>query len=230
MNPDKVRVMLVDDHQMLRDGLRVLLDGETDITVVAEAGSASGALEKAARLQPDIMVLDLGLPDRSGLELIPDLLEQVPGVRIVVLSMHTGRDFILKAIDAGCHGYVPKSSAHTSLLEAIRVVITGEQYLHPKAASALVDSIRKKRSRFELLETLSERELDVIKFIAMGFTSREIGLRLNISPKTVDTYRQRAMEKLGINQRPELIRFAIQHNLLDDLLSTDNTPPSREAL
>jgi DNA-binding NarL/FixJ family response regulator len=218
MDDTSIRVMLVDDHQVLRDGLRVLLEVEADITVVGEASTGQEALTLARKLQPQIMVVDIGLPDMSGLDLIPIICAELPNTRIVVLSMHTSREHVMKAMDVGSHGYVPKSSAHTSLLEAIRVVMTGERYLHPKAASALVESILQKHSKKDILEILSDRELTVVKLTAMGFTSREIGLQLNISPKTVDTYRQRAMEKLEIESRPDLIRFALQTGLLDGLL------------
>jgi two-component system response regulator NreC len=218
MNDTLLRVMLVDDHQVLRDGLRVLLEGEDDITVVGEASTGQAAISSAQKLMPQIVVVDIGLPDMSGLDLIPMICSELPDTRIVVLSMHTSREHVMKAMDVGCHGYVPKSSAHTSLLEAIRVVMTGERYLHPKAASALVESIQQKRTKEDILEILSDRELNVVKLTAMGFTSREIGLQLHISPKTVDTYRQRAMEKLEFENRPDLIRFALQTGLLDDIL------------
>ena len=218
MNEMPIRVMLVDDHQVLRDGLRALLEVEDDISVVGEASTGREAIEISKKLLPQVIVLDLGLPDISGLDLIPIFQKELKNSRVVVLSMHTSRDYVMKAIDAGCHGYVPKSSAHSSLLEAIRVVMTGDRYLHPKAASALVESIQQKHTKADILEILSDRELNVVKLTAMGFTSREVGLQLSISPKTVDTYRQRAMEKLEIENRPDLIRFALQTGLLDDFL------------
>ena len=218
MNENPIRVMLVDDHQVLRDGLRALLEIEDDITVVGEASTGQEAIDLSQKLQPQIVIVDLGLPDMSGIDLIPMIQQKLHDARIVVLSMHTSRDYVMKSINAGCHGYVPKSSAHSSLLEAIRVVMTGERYLHPKAASALVESIQQKHTKADILEILSDRELNVVKLTAMGFTSREVGLQLGISPKTVDTYRQRAMEKLEIESRPDLIRFALQTGLLDDLL------------
>jgi len=222
MNKTQIRIVLVDDHQVLRDGLRALLEDEGDITIVGEASTGKEAIAISKKLKPEIIVVDIGLPDISGLDLIPIIKEEIPNVRVVVLSMHTSREYVMKAIDAGCHGYVPKSSAHTSLLEAIQVVMTGERYLHPKATSALIESLQQKRTKTDILGTLSDRELSVVKLTAMGFTSREIGLRLNISPKTVDTYRQRAMEKVEIVNRPDLIRFALQTGLLDDFMQGKN--------
>ena len=125
----------------------------------------------------------------------------------------------MKAIEAGCDGYVPKSSAHTNLLQAIRVVYSGERYLHPKAATVLVDELTDRQAQNGLLSILSDREKDVIRLTAMGFTSREIGDKLALSPKTVDTYRLRAMEKLNLKHRSDIIRFALQAGLLDDMHS-----------
>ncbi|MGD2155621.1 MAG: response regulator transcription factor [Anaerolineales bacterium] len=223
MNKTQIRIVLVDDHQVLRDGLRVLLEDEGDIAIVGEASTGKEAITISKKLKPEIIVVDIGLLDISGLDLIPILKKELPNVRIVILSMHTSREYVMKAIEAGCYGYVPKSSAHTSLLEAIRVVMTGERYLHPKAASALVESLQQKRTKADILEILSDRELSVVRLTAMGHTSREIGLDLSISPKTVDTYRQRAMEKLEIENRPDLIRFALQSGLLDDFMRKNKT-------
>jgi DNA-binding NarL/FixJ family response regulator len=217
MGSDNIRVILVDDHQVLREGLRLLLKSEEDIQVIGEAENGTQALELAKETKPDVVVMDLGLPDISGIEVTRSIRNQIPGVRIVVLSMHTLKDFILNAIEAGADGYVPKSSTHESLLDAIRVVHSGERYLHPQAANALVDNYREEESMEAMLfRDLTEREQDVFRLSAQGYTSREIGERLVISPKTVDTHRQRAYEKLGIEHRSELVRFALKLGILDD--------------
>lgn len=218
MSEAVIRVLLVDDHKMLRDGLRSLLESRADVRVIGEASSGQEAILRSQDLDPDVVVLDLGLPDMNGLEVIKTLKEERPGMKIIVLSMHISREYVKGAVEAGCDGYIPKSSTHTSLLEAIRVVVGGERFLHPKAASALVESITEKDTLDERLHELSDRELEVVRLTAMGFTSRESGLRLNISPKTVDTYRSRAMDKLKLQQRSELIRFALRAGLLDDIL------------
>lgn len=212
-----ITILLVDDHKVLRDGLRALLESEPDLTVVAEAGNAEDALRLAQELQPDIIVMDLGLPGMSGLEAIRAIRAARVKSRIVVLSMYIRREFVLPAIEAGCDGYVPKSSTHTSLLEAIRVVLTGERYLHPQAATALVESITAKETEADLYQRLSEREQDVLRLTALGFTSREIGDKLIISPKTAETYRQRAMEKLNLAHRSDLVKFALRAGILADL-------------
>jgi two-component system, NarL family, response regulator NreC len=211
-----ITILLVDDHKVLRDGLRALLESEPDLTVVAEAGNAQDAIRLAQELQPDIIVMDLGLPDVSGLEAIRAIRAAKVKSRIIVLSMYIRREFVLPAIEAGCDGYVPKSSTHTSLLEAIRVVLTGERYLHPQAATALVESITAKETEADLFQRLSEREQDVLRLTALGFNSREIGDKLIISPKTVETYRQRAMEKLDLAHRSDLVKFALRAGILDD--------------
>lgn len=211
-----ITILLVDDHKVLRDGLRALLESESDLAVVAEAGNGRDAVRLAQELQPDIIVMDLGLPDISGLETIRLIRGQDIRSRIIVLSMYIRREFVMPAIEAGCDGYVPKSSTHTSLLEAIRVVLTGERYLHPKAATALVESVTAKETEADLFQQLSEREQDVLRLTALGFTSREIGEKLIISPKTADTYRQRAMDKLHLHHRSDLVKFALRAGILED--------------
>lgn len=218
----KTRVLLVDDHVVLREGLQLLLESEAELAVVGGAASGAEAIELARLLQPDLVVMDLGLPDMSGLQAIETIRAENPDVRIIVLSMHVRREFVVPALEAGCHGYIPKSSTHDSLLEAIPVVMRGERYLHPKAATAVVGSLREQRVAAEQTEAeafanLSEREQEVLRLTAMGYTSREIGVRLVISPKTAATYLQRACDKLGLEHRADLIKFALRAGILDDL-------------
>ena len=214
MVENQIRVLLVDDHKVLREGLRSLLEGESDLIVVGEAGTEQEAIRFTERTRPDVVIMDLGLPGGSGLEAIQAIKQAHPEIRIVVLSMHSRREIVLKALQAGSDGYVPKSSAHTSLLDAIRTVHSGERFLHPKAATALVEELTHSRNDSELLHILSEREKEVLKLTTMGFTSREIGDQLALSPKTVDTYRQRVMDKLNLQHRAELVQFALRAGLL----------------
>jgi len=216
-----VHILLVDDHEVLRAGLRALLEHESDLRVVGEAGTGAQAIALTNSLRPDVIVLDLGLPDISGLEVIRAIRQHNTTVRIVVLSMHSRREYVVPAIEAGCDGYVPKSSTHTSLLQAIRSVLAGEGYLHPTAATALMGSIQDTQSESAQFEALSEREQAVIRLTAKGFTSREIGEKLDISSKTVETYRQRATEKLQIENRSGLVKFAVRAGLLDDFKSSE---------
>ena len=215
MFDDRISVLLVDDHKVLRDGLRALLESEPDIQVIGDVGSGTEAITQTRLLEPDIVVMDLGLPDMSGLEAIRAIRQENRHSKIIVLSMYSSGDFVRPAIEAGCDGYIPKSSTHTSLLQAIRVVLAGERFLHPKAATALVETFTDKPSEPTRFESLSEREQDVLRLTALGFTSREVGDKLFISSKTAETYRQRAMEKLGLEHRSDLIRFALRAGLLD---------------
>lgn len=217
MGKAKIQVLLVDDHKVLLEGLRSLLDTEDDITVLGVASTAGEALEAAKSLKPNVMIVDLGLPDRNGLELIADITELELGIRMIVLSMHSNQEIVRKALEAGCQGYVPKESAHSKLVEAIRVVFAGERYLHPVAASALIDAMTNPSDDKALFDALSEREQEVARYTAMGFSSRETAAQLNLSPKTVETYRQRVYEKLNINHRKDLVRFALAAGILDDL-------------
>ncbi len=212
---DPVHILLVDDHKVLREGLRALLELESDLRVVGEAGTGAAAIELARSLAPDLMILDLSLPDMSGLEVIRAVRREMTGIRIIVLSMHSRREFVVPVMEAGSDGYVPKSATHTSLHEAIRVVLAGERYLHPVAATALLGAKRDSPSESVQFGTLSEREQDVLRLSAQGFTSREIAEKLTLSSKTVETYRQRAMEKLGIENRSEFVKFAVRAGLLD---------------
>jgi DNA-binding NarL/FixJ family response regulator len=218
MDNKVIRVFLVDDHQVLRDGLRMLLDSESDVEVIGEASDGQQALILIEDLSPDVVVMDLGLPDISGIDVTKQLQERRIGGRVVVLSMHTKKEFVLKAIEAGAAGYVPKSSTHVSLLDAIRSVYSGQRYLHPLAANSLVETMFEEEDREGYgFHDLTEREQEVFRLSARGYTSRDIGERLVISPKTVDTYRQRAFDKLGIEHRSEMIRVAMRLGILDDL-------------
>ena len=217
----KIKILLADDHKVLRDGLRALLEDSGDMVVIAEAGTVDEAVEKAEKYLPNVIVMDLGMPGGSGLDAIRRIRQKELPVRIVVLSMHSGREMVLQVLQAGSDGYVPKSSAHTDLIHAIRTVYNGQRFVHPEATTALVDELLDKQEESKLVSILSDRERDVLKLTAMGFTSREIGDQLALSPKTVDTYRERAMMKLNIEHRTDIIRFALRAGLLDSLNSPE---------
>ena len=215
MTESKIRVLLVDDHKVLRDGLRVLVDGENDLEVVSEAGTGEEAIRKIIATTPDVVVLDIGLPDSSGIDIASQIRQQELPVRIVILSMYGDRELIIRAIEAECDGYVPKSSAHTDLLLAIRTVYLGKRFLRPEAATEVIDGLLEKQDEARLLTELSKREVEVLRLTARGFTSRNIGDQLALSPKTVDTYRQRAMNKLDLESRADIINFALKAGLLN---------------
>ncbi len=216
MIASSIRVLLADDHRVLRAGLRVLLESEEDMHVVAEASTGEDAVRLANQFLPDVIVMDLGMPGISGMEAIRQIRESLPQIRIVVLSMHSGREVVMQALEAGSDGYVPKSAAHMNLLQAIRTVHAGQRFLDPSAATIVVDKLMEKQEEHKLLSILSDRELEVLRQTAMGFTSREIGKQLSLSPKTVDTYRYRVMEKLDLQHRSELIQFALRAGLMEE--------------
>jgi DNA-binding NarL/FixJ family response regulator len=215
--PDElIRILLVDDHAVLRAGLRALLEAELDLEVVGEAGTGEDALPMVERLAPDVVVMDLSMPGMGGLEATRLITGTDQGTRVLVLTMHGEEEHLLPVLEAGGSGYVSKRSADEELIEAIRTVARGDVFLYPDAAKLLLQGFRGKTVRGEddPLSKLSERELEVLGHTAEGFSSAEIGKKLFISPKTVDTYRSRIMEKLGLHHRSELVRFALQQGLL----------------
>lgn len=216
MTDEIIQIVLVDDHQMLRDGLKILLDGESDLEVVGEASNGEEVLRLLKSKSPDIVVMDLGMPGIGGLEAIRAIKRQAYTSKVIVLSMHGEQEMITESFNAGADGFVPKSTAHTNLLDAIRKVLDGERYLHPDAAVNLMDNVTQRFEKNMMLKDLSEREVEVFTLSALGYTRSEISDQLSISPKTVDTYRFRAMEKLNLENRVEMIRFAIQAGLMKD--------------
>ncbi len=213
---DRIRVLLADDHTIFRSGLKALLGMESDIEVVGEAADASQALARCLELKPDVLVLDLVMPGGSGLQLIPQVVAELPECKVLVLTMLPEEQYLVQVLKAGGSGYVPKSAADAELIDAIRAVRGGRVYLRPKDVQMLLSDYLKSEASREgnSVEQLSSREKEVLALTARGFSSREIGEQLFISPKTVDTYRQRLMEKLGLERRSELIAFALSKGLL----------------
>ena len=213
---ERIRVLLADDHPVLRAGLRALLNNEPDMEVVGEASDGREAIEKAERIRPDVLVMDLTMPGMNGLDATREIAARSLGCRVLVLTVHAEQQYLLPVLQAGGSGYVLKQAADTELIEAIRTVNRGEAFLYPSAASLLLHDYRKRITSGgrEQYDGLSEREREVLKFTAEGFSSQEIADRLIISAKTVDTYRQRVMDKLNIHHRSELIRYALRKGLL----------------
>lgn len=210
----KIKVYLVDDHQMLKDGLGVLLDEEQDLTVVGQASSGEEALREIQEHEIDVIIMDIGLEGMSGLETIKLIRKQGLMMKIIVLSMHSDQEIISQVFKVGSNGFVPKSTAHDHLLTAIRSVSKGEIYLHPEAAAEAIQKMSKQYTASLQLRKLSDRELEVFTLTAMGYTRTEISAQLNIKPKTVDTYRSRAMQKLDLHSRAELVKFAVNTGIL----------------
>src|SRR5262245_7206693 len=204
-----IRVLLVDDHALVRAGIRSRLQQEHDITPVGEAGSAEQAVVQARRLQPDLVVLDLMLPRKSGIEAIPEIAKVSPQSKVIVVSSQTAPGSVREALSAGAAGYVPKRAADSELVAAIRRVASGEGYVDPDLGAKLVVP-----DASPALAPLSERERDVLQLLALGYTNQEIGKKLFISVRTVDTHRAHIMRKLGLDTRAELVLFALANGLI----------------
>jgi len=213
----KIRVLLADDHAVLRAGLRALINAEPDMEVVGEAGDGVEAVERTRELQPDVVVMDIAMPRLNGLEATQRIAESGLHAKVLVLTMHSEEQYLLQVLQSGGAGYVLKRSADTELMEAIRTVHRGEAFLYPSATKLLVEDylgrIRAGQER-DSYDELTDREREVLKLTVEGFSNQEIADKLIISPKTVDTYRARIMEKLNLHHRSELIKYALKKGLL----------------
>ena len=216
--PEGLTVLLVDDHAMFRAGIKALLEADGRITVVGEASTGDEAVDRARELRPDVVVMDLSMPGSNGLEATRRIVALGLDTKVLVLTVHAEEEYLVPVVDAGASGYLTKTSADTELLEAIKVVARGLVFLPPKATTLLLKRYKQAEGEEGAgLHDLSAREQEVMALTAEGFSSREIGKKLFISPKTVDTYRSRIMEKLGLNHRSELVRFALRVGLLKEI-------------
>jgi DNA-binding NarL/FixJ family response regulator len=215
--PLKTRILLADDHEVVRSGLRMVLDSVPDLEVVAEAADGAEAVETALAEDVDLAVLDVSMPRMTGLQAALELSRREPEMRVLMLSMHDDERYFFEALKAGASGYVLKTAANRDLIEACRAAMRGEPFLYPAAVTALIrDYLDRARSGDEAPEDpLSPRELEVVKLIAEGHTSDEIGEMLFISKKTVDRHRANILEKLGMRNRVELTRYAIRRGLVE---------------
>jgi two-component system response regulator NreC len=214
----QIRVLLADDHGVVRAGLRALLDAQPDITVVGEAEDGPSAIARVQELLPTVVVSDLSMPG-GGLEAIREITKLQLGTRVLVLTVHAEERYLLPVLEAGGSGYVRKSSAHTDLLDAVRKVANGEVFLDPAATKTLLRGYLGRvhaGDELDLGEVLSEREREVVKLTAEGYTAQQAADILSLSPKTIETYRHRAMQKLGLTNRAELVRYALRAGLLSN--------------
>ncbi len=212
-----IRVLLADDHAVLRSGLRLLLTSQNEFEVVGEASSGIETLSLAEELQPDLILLDLSMPALGGLEALPTLRRLVPSSRVLILTMHDDPQYLRQALKNGASGYVLKKAVDAELLSAMRSVLRGEVYVHPSMTRILLEDMLPEAhsaDRENSWSGLSEREQEVLKMVALGHTSAEIAEQLNLSAKTVETYRARGMEKLGLRTRAALVKFALQEGLI----------------
>ncbi len=211
------RVLLADDHAVLRSGLRLLLTSQNEFDVVGEASSGTETLSLAEQLQPDLILLDLSMPALGGLDALPALRKLVPSARVLILTMHDDPQYLRQALKHGASGYVLKKAADSELLSAIRAVLRGEVYVHPSMTRILLEDMLPESQSVDKENNwggLSEREQEVLKLVALGHTSAEIASQLNLSAKTIETYRARGMEKLGLRTRAALVKFALQKGLI----------------
>ena len=215
-----IRVLLADDHAVLRAGLRALLAAEPDMAVVGEASNGAEAVQLAERLRPDVVVMDISMPVKDGLAATAEISERLPDIRVLVLTMHAEEEYLLPVLEAGAAGYLVKSAADRELIEAVRTIARGELYMSPSAGRVLARGIRKKDEHAELrarYEKLTDREQAVLRLVAAGYTAPEIGEQLFISPKTVDTYKQRVNDKLGLQHRNDYVTVALKLGLLSSV-------------
>jgi DNA-binding NarL/FixJ family response regulator len=208
-----IRVLLADDHRVVTDGLRSLIDARPDMKVVALANNGLEAVRRALVDKPDVVVLDQAMPEMNGTEAAQIIRERRENARVIILSMHSNIEHVQRALRAGASGYVLKSSAGDEVVGAIRAVHAGRRYLSPPLAEAMLDHLIETPEDPMLL--LSARERQVLKMLAEGCSIVEIAAKLSLSRKTVETYRERTMEKLGVHNLPALVKFAIRHSLIE---------------
>ena len=211
-----IKIILVEDHQVVRQGLRALLDAEPDFSVVAEASSGIGVADLVERTSPDVLIVDLMMPGLNGLEVTRQVCQRSPDTHVIVLSMHANEAYVLQALSNGAVGYVLKDSSAEDLKQAIRAVIAGRHYLSPPLSERAIEIYLQKSQAATLdpFDDLTAREREVMQLAAEGYSNPDIATALSISPRTAEVHRRNLMQKLGLRNQTELIRFAIKHGLL----------------
>jgi two-component system, NarL family, response regulator NreC len=210
-----IRVLIVDDHAVVRSGLRLVLEAEEEVEPVGEAGTARDAIFQNRSLKPDVILLDVVMPDQSGLDIIPTLLHEGPEAKVLVLSMQDDPQYVKQAFAAGASGYVLKEAADKEVVAAVREVASGGRYVHPELGARLVAAETEAAKRADE-DPLSEREREVLRLLALGHTNQEIAKQLFISVRTAETHRAHIMQKLRLSSRAELVRHALAQGLLED--------------
>lgn len=211
-----MRILIADDHAVLRSGLKMMLNSQEDMQVVAEASTDSETVMLSEQHQPDIILLDITMPQHGGIRIIPEIKKKSPSSRILVLTMHDDDSYLKDVLKAGGNGYIIKKAADTDLLSAIRAVARGESYIDPSMTKHLIfDMFGPGDMEKDETNQLSQRETEVLKYMALGYTNKQISETLYVSIKTVETYKVRIKKKLNISRRSELIRYAINIGLID---------------
>ena len=212
----KLRVLLADDHAIVREGLKALINAHPDMEVVGEATDGRTACAKTKELRPDVVVMDVSMPDVNGVQATREVHRQWPDIKVLALTVHEERSYLRELMEAGASGYVLKRSAAEDLVHALRVVARGDVYLDPSVAAVVLGKLTRTHRQETPSPDLSERETEVLQLIAQGHSNKEIAGRLRISVKTVETYKARSMEKLGLTGRADIVRFALQNGWLQD--------------
>jgi two-component system response regulator NreC len=218
---EKIRVLLVDDHMVVRIGLKALINAEPDMEVVDDAGNGVEGVAATVALRPDVVVMDISMPEMDGLEATRRIRQECADVQVLILTVHAQEKYLFPVLKAGAAGYVLKSTVDTELLDAIRTVAAGGAFLYPSATRLLLEdyvSQINSGANADDYESLSEREREVLKLIALGYTAAQVGDKLALSPKTVETYRGRIMEKLNLSSRPDLVQYALKRGLLSEYI------------
>jgi DNA-binding NarL/FixJ family response regulator len=208
-----IRILIADDHAIVAEGLKHLVEAQSDLEVVATVGDGRAAVRAAKETEPDVVLMDLSMPELNGADAARAIIDERPGCKVIVLSMYAEREYVRRALKAGATGYVVKRSAAKELVDAIRAVHAGQRYLSPRVADVVIDDYAGD-GKADLLDKLSAREREVLQLLAEGRTGAEIAQRLTLSQKTVETYRARLVEKLGIRDVAGLVKFAIQRGLV----------------
>ncbi|MCX8109935.1 MAG: response regulator transcription factor [Syntrophorhabdaceae bacterium] len=213
---DKITVFIADDHAVLREGLKLLIESRGDIVVEGDADNGRDAVRQIKAIKPDIVIMDIAMPELDGIEATRQITEVSPSTRIIILSMHSSPEYIHRSIEAGATGYILKESAAAEIISAITTVVSGKRYLSKKISEQVIDDYFRQRRTGEkdsVLSQLSPREMEILKLVVEGKSSSEIANTIFISQKTVETYRSRIMQKLGINDITGLVKFAIRHGI-----------------
>lgn len=214
----KLRILLADDHALIREGLKALINAQADMEIVGEAGDGLAAYKAAKELRPDLVVMDVSMPEMNGAKATERLRQELPETKVLALTVHEDKGYLRQLIQAGASGYVLKRAAAEDLIHAIRAIASGGVYLDPAMMSKVMGVSSRKRSLNDALNTnnLSERETEVLRLIALGYSNKEIAAQLEISIKTVETYKTRLMEKLDLHSRVDIVRYALQQGLMQD--------------
>jgi two-component system, NarL family, response regulator NreC len=219
MTGDTIRVILADDHTVVRAGLRAVLGAAKDIEVIGEAKNGREAVAMAERFNPDVVIMDLDMPEVDGTEATKQMLAKGLSARVLILTMHVEEEYLIPLMEAGAGGYLVKSAADRELVDAVRAIAHGDVYVRPAAARVLAKNLTKKdpaATERDQFETLTQRERDVLRSVAQGYSAPELGETLFISPKTVDTYKQRIQEKLGLTHRSDYVQLALKLGILSE--------------